>query len=56
MVGNSFKSDIAPVLELGGFAVHIPYHLLWEHEVMEEYDHPNLLKITTFSLLQDILP
>ena len=56
MVGNSFKSDIAPVLELGGYAVHIPYHLLWEHEVMEEYEHPNLLKITTFSLLQDILP
>ena len=55
MVGNSFKSDIAPVLELGGYAVHIPYHLTWEHERMEEYDHPKLLKINTFSQLQDLL-
>lgn len=55
MIGNSFKSDIAPVLDLGGFAVFIPYHLIWEHEKMEEYQHPNLLKITTFSQLQGIL-
>ncbi len=32
MVGNSVRSDILPVLELGGHAVHIPYPLLWEHE------------------------
>lgn len=32
MVGNSLKSDILPVLALGGRAVHIPAHLLWEHE------------------------
>lgn len=32
MVGNSLKSDILPVLALGGSAAHIPYHLLWEHE------------------------
>jgi Predicted hydrolase (HAD superfamily) len=29
MVGNSLKSDILPVLELGASATHIPYHLLW---------------------------
>lgn len=33
MVGNSVKSDILPVLALGGRAVHIPYHLTWAHEV-----------------------
>lgn len=32
MVGNSLKSDILPVVALGGHAVHIPAHLLWEHE------------------------
>jgi putative hydrolase of the HAD superfamily len=34
MVGNSVKSDILPVLALGGRAVHIPYHLTWAHEVV----------------------
>jgi putative hydrolase of the HAD superfamily len=29
MVGNSLKSDILPVLALGGSGVHIPYHLQW---------------------------
>lgn len=32
MIGNSIKSDIAPVLDIGGFAVHIPYHITWAHE------------------------
>ena len=32
MVGNSLRSDIAPVLDLGGWGVHVPYHLTWEHE------------------------
>jgi putative hydrolase of the HAD superfamily len=32
MVGNSLKSDILPVLALGGGGAHIPYPLLWEHE------------------------
>jgi putative hydrolase of the HAD superfamily len=33
MVGNSLKSDILPVVELGGHAVYIPYHVTWAHEV-----------------------
>jgi putative hydrolase of the HAD superfamily len=35
MVGNSLKSDIAPVLRLGGLAAHVPYHLTWEHEKLD---------------------
>jgi putative hydrolase of the HAD superfamily len=35
MVGNSLKSDILPVLALGGFGVHIPYHLTWAAEHAE---------------------
>jgi putative hydrolase of the HAD superfamily len=32
MVGNSLRSDILPVVSLGARAVHIPYHITWEHE------------------------
>ena len=32
MVGNSPRSDIEPVLALGGHAIQVPYHVLWEHE------------------------
>ena len=32
MVGNSLKSDILPVIELGGAGVHIPYHITWAAE------------------------
>lgn len=36
MVGNSIKSDILPVLAIGGQAVHIPYATTWEHEIVPE--------------------
>lgn len=36
MVGNSVRSDILPVLSLGGHAVHVPYPYLWE---LERVDH-----------------
>lgn len=36
MIGNSMRSDIAPVLALGGWAVYMPYHTTWEHEVHAE--------------------
>lgn len=36
MVGNSLKSDILPVLEVGGAGVHVPYHLTWIHEHVPE--------------------
>jgi putative hydrolase of the HAD superfamily len=32
MVGNSVRSDVLPVLAIGGRAVHIPYHTTWAHE------------------------
>ncbi|MEY4930225.1 MAG: hypothetical protein RI909_949 [Bacteroidota bacterium] len=35
MIGNSLKSDIVPVLNLGGYAFHIPYHVTWAHERVE---------------------
>jgi putative hydrolase of the HAD superfamily len=46
MVGNSVRSDIAPVLELGGAGVHVPYHVTWalEHAEVED-SHPRLARI-----------
>ena len=32
MVGNSLRSDIEPVVELGGWGVYMPYHVTWAHE------------------------
>jgi putative hydrolase of the HAD superfamily len=32
MVGNSLRSDIVPVLALGGWGVHMPYRVTWAHE------------------------
>jgi putative hydrolase of the HAD superfamily len=32
MIGNSLKSDVLPVLAIGGHAVHIPFHTTWAHE------------------------
>lgn len=36
MIGNSLKSDIVPVLNVGGHAIHVPYHITWAHEQIEE--------------------
>jgi putative hydrolase of the HAD superfamily len=38
MIGNSVRSDILPVMSLGGHAIHIPYHLTWELEHVESHD------------------
>ena len=32
MIGNSVRSDVLPVLAIGGHAIHVPYHITWEHE------------------------
>ena len=55
MVGNSFKSDIAPALKIGASAVHIPFHTTWAHEKTEEFEHPKLRHISRFEELLDIL-
>ena len=52
MVGNSFKSDIHPALQMGARTIFVPFHVVWEHEKLEEYDHTSLLKV---SRIDDIL-
>lgn len=42
MIGNSLKSDVLPVLDLGGYAIHIPFHTTWAHERIDhEVLHAN---------------
>ena len=55
MVGNSFKSDIAPVLQIGGYGAYIPFHTTWQHEQTEEFDHPKLVRLERFEDLCGIL-
>ncbi len=54
MIGNSLKSDVLPVLQLGGHAVHVPYHTTWAHEVIEHnVEHDNF---TSVESIERILP
>lgn len=42
MVGNSLKSDVVPVLNVGGHAIHVPYHITWAHEqINHTIEHNN---------------
>jgi putative hydrolase of the HAD superfamily len=56
MVGNSIKSDIVPVLETGGFGVHIPYHVTWAAEMAEEPEqNSRLFKISHLDELPEVI-
>jgi putative hydrolase of the HAD superfamily len=46
MIGNSLKSDVLPVLNIGGHAIHVPYHTTWEHEKVEvQIKHVNFRQV-----------
>jgi putative hydrolase of the HAD superfamily len=57
MVGNSLRSDVVPVVTLGGQAVHIPYEVTWHHEHVpdEQLPREGWKRITTISDLPAIL-
>lgn len=56
MIGNSLKSDILPVLGIGGYAVHIPFHTTWEHEkISHKVDHPNFRTVDKITDVLEIL-
>lgn len=49
MIGNSVRSDVLPVLEIGAHAVHVPYPLLWELERVEQLPGgPRFAEVTHF--------
>lgn len=56
MVGNSLRSDILPVLEIGATAIYIPHELTWTHEHADApTDAPNFYKLEHFGMLPDLL-
>jgi len=56
MIGNSLKSDVLPVLGIGGYAVHIPFHTTWEHEkIHHKVEHPNFRTVDKISDVLEIL-
>ena len=56
MVGNSLRSDVLPVVDIGAHGVHIPYGILWGHEsVEEEPDHGSYHRLARFSELPELL-
>ena len=44
MIGNSMRSDIVPIVQIGGQAVHIPYYSTWDHEQKHPYIDPKNFK------------
>lgn len=57
MVGNSLKSDILPVLDLGAHAVHIPFEITWAHEMAEapSTEHPGYYTLRNMGELPGLL-
>jgi putative hydrolase of the HAD superfamily len=57
MIGNSFKSDILPVLNIGGFAIHVPYLITWQHEHVDDtsFDDPKYNNVKELIEILDIL-
>ena len=54
MIGNSLKSDVLPVLNCGGWAIHVPFHTTWEHERIDHEIVHN--KFKSCKKISDILP
>ncbi len=53
MVGNSLKSDIMPVLALGGAGAHVPYQYLWAAEHVEKLP-ANTGRLFSLKTLRDL--
>jgi len=57
MIGNSLRSDIEPVVQLGGWGVYMPYHVTWAHEKETAFDrhHPHVVEVSAPAELPDAL-
>lgn len=53
MIGNSLKSDVLPLIELGASAVHVPFHTTWAHEEVAENQRSEEYK--TVGSIEEIL-
>ena len=55
MVGNSLKSDIAPALAIGCKAAYIPFHVTWQLEHHDDFEHEQMIQLEHFGQLLDII-
>jgi putative hydrolase of the HAD superfamily len=56
MIGNSLKSDVLPILNIGGTGIHVPYLTTWEYEKIDfEIEHENFKALTNIKEILNIL-
>lgn len=56
MIGNSVKSDVQPLIEIGSNAIHVPYETTWEHEIVEgKLNSENCMKLENLIEVLNIL-
>ncbi|MEQ3661740.1 MAG: HAD family hydrolase [Flavobacterium sp.] len=56
MIGNSLKSDVLPIINLGGFGIHVPYATTWEYEKIDfEIEHENFIALNNIEEVLNIL-
>ena len=56
MVGNSVRSDVLPLLEIGSRAIHVPYEFLWAHEAVADADaDPRFRTLDSIRDVPDVL-
>jgi putative hydrolase of the HAD superfamily len=53
MVGNSVKSDILPVINIGAKAIHVPFEVTWQHET--HHDSTETSDFITVAKISEIL-
>ena len=49
MIGNSVKSDIAPVVNIGGVAIHTPHEVVWIHEMMDMPESESIIEVNNIT-------
>lgn len=58
MIGNSLKSDVLPLVNIGAKAIHIPFHTTWQHEevsIEEQQQTHSYLTLPNMALILDYL-
>ena len=55
MIGNSRKSDVIPVVNIGGYAIFVPYHTSWQHEEADEIESDHCMEVKNINEVLNLL-
>ena len=55
MIGNSRKSDVIPVVNIGGYAIFVPYHTSWQHEQADEIESDHCMEVKNINEVLNLL-